>query len=136
MFQEVARGSKEVPRRHAGLMDPACLRGHTFPDGFGEALGGFGGALGRLWEPLGRLWEPLGRLRGGFGKALGDFGEPLARLWEALGREREQERKTRRRGNENKEERQPRTKKTTIYNKKIQTPDQPLQRPHINIVIY
>ena len=94
MSQEVARGSKEVPRRHAGLMDPACLRGHTFPDGFGEALGGFGEALGRLWEPLGRLWEPLGRLRGGFGKALGGFGEPLGRLWEALGREREQERKT------------------------------------------
>ena len=93
MSQEVARGSKEVPRRHAGLMDPACLRGHTFPDGFGEALGGFGEALGRLWEPLGMLW-------GDFGKALGKLWAGFGRLWA---------------GNESKKESKHRQKEIPLY---------------------
>ena len=89
---------------------------------FGEASGGFGG-----------LWGASGRLRGGFGEALGAFGEALGRLWETLGIFGEALgwhcAPDLRAGGWLPPPLLP------LYIQKKQTPDQPPQRPHINIVI-
>ena len=93
--------------------------------------GGFGGLWGSLWGPLGAkngLWGPLGKALGVFGKAL----EALGRLWEGFGRLWEESARP-------PPARPPPARppparppaRPKIY---IQTPDQPLLRPHIIII--
>ena len=79
-----------------------------------EALGGFGDALGSFGGGFGRLWGALGDVGGVFGESLGGFGEALG-VFQSLSSPRA-------------------FSSSPIYIKKIQTPDQPLQRPHIIVI--
>ena len=81
----------------------------------------FGEALGSLWEALGAFGEALG----GFGELWETLGESLGSLWEALGKLWEPFRAFLLLA----------PSFPPLYITKIQTPDQPLQRSHINIVI-